>query len=64
MSTIRYRFKKAICRDISSRGNGKPRTDRGYRAEFYFKAPDGTIIRRRKRFSNYFDAKKWLEGWV
>lgn len=64
MSTIRFCFKKAICHDFSSRGNGKPKTDRGYRAEYYFTASDGTTIRRRKRFSNYQDAKKWVEGFL
>lgn len=63
MSTVRFLFKKAICRDISTRGNGRPKTDRGYRAEFYFTSSDGSQIRRRKRFKTYLDAKQWIEGW-
>jgi hypothetical protein len=61
MSNIRFCFKKAICRDFSSRGNCKPKTDRGYRAEYYFTSADGTTIRRR-RFTNWQDAKIWVEG--
>lgn len=55
-------FKKAVCRDWSTRGNGRKREDRGYRGEYYFTANDGTQVRRRRRFKTYLDARKWVDA--
>jgi hypothetical protein len=57
----RNKFKRAVCTDRSSKGNGKKHNC--LRAEYYFISSDGNIIRRRKRFplNQYKQARQWIK---